>query len=84
MVILAAEDLAVQSTYHRNKKGIQVQLVFGQDMILPINNIENWRYIHQQKQTQIEKDVIRENSTRTDYYYNIGDKVLVRRNQAYK
>ena len=53
-------------------------------MILPINHIASWRYIRQRKQTQIEKDVICENSTRIDHDYRFGDKVLVRRNQAYK
>ena len=33
---------------------------------------------------KIEKDVIRKNSTRIDHYHRAGDKVVVRRNQAYK
>ena len=53
-------------------------------MIITINHIESWRYTGHQKQAQIEKDVIHENSTRTNYDYNIGDKVMVKRNQDYK
>ena len=53
-------------------------------MIPPINHTENWRYIRHRIQTHIKKDIIRENSTIIDYDCNIGDKVLVRRNQAYK
>ena len=53
-------------------------------MILPINHIANWKYIRQQKQAQIEKGLICENSTRIDDDYNIGDKVMVRMNQYYK
>ena len=53
-------------------------------MILPINHIANLIYICQRKQAQSEKDVISENSTRIDYNYNIEDKVMVRRDQAYK
>ena len=53
-------------------------------MILTIYHIPNWIYIYQRKQTQIEKDVIRENSTRIDYNYNIEDKFMVIINQAYK
>ena len=53
-------------------------------MILPTNHIANFRYICQRKQAYIEKCVIRENSTRTDHDYNIRDKVMVGRNQAYK
>ena len=53
-------------------------------MILPINHIANRRKLRQQKQTQIEKYAIHENSTRLNHNYTIGDKVLVRINQAYK
>ena len=53
-------------------------------MILPIDHIENWRYIRQRKQMQIEKDVIRENSTRIDHDNRVGDKIVVIINQDYK
>ena len=63
MDILAGEAFAVQSTYLWTKQKSQGQLVFGQDMILIIDHIANWRYTPQRKQAQIEKGVIRENST---------------------
>ena len=53
-------------------------------MTLPINHVENWRHIRHQKQGQIEKYVIREKYTRIDHYFNIGDKIMVIKNQAYK
>ena len=40
--------------------------------------------MRQRKQRQTEKDVIHENSTQIDYDFNIGDEVLVRKNQDYK
>ena len=40
--------------------------------------------MRQQKQAEIEKYIIHKNSTIIDYNYNVGDKVLVRINQAYK
>ena len=52
-------------------------------MILPINHIANYRYICQREKL-IEKDAINENSTGIDYDFNIVDKVLVRKHQAYK
>ena len=79
--ILAAEAFSVRSTYHLTKQKNPGQLFLGQDIILPINNMANWRHIHQRKQRQIEKDVIRENSTRIDYNFNIGDKVVVIKNR---
>ena len=71
MVILAAASFAVRAIYHRTKK-IPGQLVFVRDMILQINYIANWRLIRQRKQAQIDKDVIRNNSTRVDHNYIIG------------
>ena len=59
-------------------------MIFGRDMILPIHHIESWRYIRQRKKTQIEKDVIREESTRIDYNYIVGDQVTIRNKSAYK
>ena len=45
-------------------------------MTLPINNVAGWRYISQRKQTQIEKDVICENSTIVNYNYRMVDQVM--------
>ena len=43
--ILAAADFAVRSTYHTTKGKSPGQLVFVRDMILPINQVADWRYI---------------------------------------
>ena len=59
-------------------KKIPDQLVFGRDMIQPINHLVNWRLIRQRKQAQIDKDVIHENSTRVNHNYIIGDWAMVR------
>ena len=66
MGILATEDFSVRSTYHRTKQKSPGQLVFGQDMILPIKHIANWRHICQRKQKQIEKYAIKKNFTEMD------------------
>ena len=49
MGILAAAAFSVRSTYHMTKGKILGQLVFGRDMILPINHILDWIYIRQRK-----------------------------------
>ena len=59
-------------------------LVFGGNMILLINRIANWIYILERNQIEIEKHAICKNSTIIYHDYNIGHKVTVRRNQAYK
>ena len=84
MGILAEADFAVSSTYHRKKIKIPGRLVFGRHMILPINHIANWRYIRQRKKSQIDKYVIRENTTRIDHYYRVGDKLMTKTKSAYK
>ena len=53
MVILNAAEFAVQDKCHRTKQKSPGQLLFGRDMILPINHIANWRLIPQHKQAQI-------------------------------
>ena len=84
MGILAAAAFAVLSTYHMNKCKSRGQLVLGWDMILPINHVEDWRYISQRKQTQIYNDVIRKKTTRIDHDYRVGDKVMTLTKSEYK
>ena len=52
MGILAAAAFGVLYSYHRTKENVPGQLVFVRDMILPINQVADWRYIRQRKQTQ--------------------------------
>ena len=53
-------------------------------MILPINQVAYWIYIHQRKQAQIEKYFIRKNSTIIDYGCRVGYQVMLRNKAAYK
>ena len=78
MGILEAAAFAVSSTYHTNKCKSPSQLVFGQKMILPINHVADWRYIHQRKQAQIYKDVIRETTTAINHNYRAVGKLLTK------
>ena len=70
--------------YHSMKEKSLGQLFFGRYIILPINHVAYWRYIRQRKQTQINKGVNRENTTRIDYNYRVGDKVMTKMRSAYK
>ena len=70
--------------YHSTNVKSPGQLVFGQSMTLPINHAVDWRYIHQLKQAQTEKYIIRENTTRIDYDYRVRDQVMTRTKLAYK
>ena len=84
MGLLSAAAFAVRSTYHTTKDKNPGELVFGQDMILPINHVVERKYGRQRKQTQIEHDVIQENAIRIDHDYRQGDKVMTRIQSAYK
>ena len=53
-------------------------MVFNQDVILPINHVVDWRYIRHCKQTYINKESIREESTIINYDYRVGDKVMLK------
>ena len=53
-------------------------------MILPINHVAEWRYIRQQKQAQIDKCVIRGNTTRIGHDCRVGDNVLTQTKSAFK
>ena len=67
MGILATAAFAVRSTNHRTKDKSPGQLVFGRDIILPINHVADWRYIYQCKQTQINKYINRGKTTRINH-----------------
>ena len=77
MVILAAEAFEVQSMYHKIRYKSPVQMVIWKYMILTIKHIVGWKFMHQHKQSQIEKDFIRKNSIRIDFSYKVGDKFLI-------
>ena len=84
MGILSAAAFAVRSIYHTTKSKSPGKLVFGQDMILPINHVVDCKYGRQRKQTQIDHDDIQENAIRIDHDYRQGDKVMTRIKSAFK
>ena len=69
--LISAVGFAVQSTYHTTGtlQATPGQLVFGRDMILPIQYIADWQHIKNRKQTLINKNNKNENPKRVDYDY---------------
>ena len=84
MGILAAAAFAVRSTDRKTKVKSPGQRVFGQEIILPITRLADWRYIRKRKQTQIDNDVIRENANRIDHDYRVVDKAMIVTKSLYK
>ena len=74
---ISAASLAIRSTYHTTLQATPGQLVFGKDMLLSIPFRADWAQIKIRKQGLINKGVLRENASRIQHKYNVGDKVLL-------
>ena len=51
-------------------------------MIISIELVKNWWLIYQRKQTLIDKNTDKENSTRINHHFQVDDQVLIKNNQA--
>ena len=75
--ILASVAFAIRSTHHSTLGASPAQLVFGRDMVLPLQFVAEWEYIRTRKQEAIDKSNLRENKKCVDWDYKIGDFVLI-------
>ena len=82
--ILAATMFAVRATYHTTPQASPMQLVFGRDTILKINQVADWEQILQRKQLWINHNNNRKNVRRNNHQYKVVDKILVKRQKNYK
>jgi len=76
--ILARIGWAVCSTYHTTLQATPGQLVFGRDMLFDIDFTADWHQIYERRQKMINKNNLRENLSRLDYQYQVGDLVTIR------
>jgi hypothetical protein len=74
---ISAASWAIRSTYHTTLQATPGQLIFGRDMLLSIPFRADWAHIKIRKQGLINKGVLRENDTRIQHKYNVGDNVLL-------
>ena len=74
---LTATAYAIRSTYHTTLQATPGQLVFGRDMVLPMQFEADWASIALRKQARINDSNKRENSKRLDHEYKVGDQVLL-------
>jgi transposase InsO family protein len=75
--LVSAVCFAIRSTYHTTLQATPGQLVFGRDMIFPIEHIADWQLIKNRKQIMIDRNNAKENLKRIDYDYRAGEKVLI-------
>lgn len=76
--VLSAVRHAVRSIVHTTHRATPTQLVFGRDALLNISFEADWQYIKERKQHRILQNNKRENKTRLEHTYNVGDQVMVR------
>jgi transposase InsO family protein len=74
---LQAACFAVRSTYHTTLGATPAQLVFGQDMMLPIKFKANWTAIQQRRLQEVQRNIKSKNMKRIPHIYEVGDKVRV-------
>jgi hypothetical protein len=78
-VFLSDAAWAVRSTYHTVLKASPGAAIFGRDMLFDIPFIADWQKIGEFRQRLTDRSNARENEGRIDYDYNVGQKVLVRK-----
>ena len=76
--ILSAVQQAVNSTVHTTMRATPVQLVFGRDALLNVSVQADWEIIRQRKQRMINLNNARENISRREYTYTVGQQVMVK------
>ena len=75
---LAAAAFAIRSTFHTILRATPGQLVYGRDMVLPIQFKADWAAIQQQKQKETKRNNERENKSRIPFEYKVEGKVLLK------
>ena len=70
---------AIRSTYHTVLKASPGAAIFGRDMLFDIPYVADWSKIGDYRQRQTDLNTARENKSRADYDYKVGDKVLIRK-----
>jgi hypothetical protein len=70
---------AVRSTYHTVLKASPGAAIFGRDMLFDVPFLADWNKVGDYRQRQTDRNTERENKTRVDWDYAVGDKVLVRK-----
>jgi len=74
---LQAIAWALRTTYHTSLRTSPGQLAFGQDIIVPATYLANWHHIHERRQKNILYNNARENRSRIEHDYKVGDYVYV-------
>ena len=74
----------VRATYHTTLEATLTQLVFGRDVILPIQYQPDRDLIQNNKRKKLELNNMRENKSWIPHEYKVGDLILISRNKKSK
>eukprot|EP00804_Cyclotella_cryptica_P022244 CCRYP_017936-RA/>CCRYP_017936-RA protein AED:0.42 eAED:0.44 QI:0/0/0/1/0/0/2/0/241 len=67
------------STYHTVLKASPGAAIFGRDMLFDVPFLADWNKIGEHRQHQTDPNTMRENCSRHDWDYKVGDQVLLRK-----
>ena len=73
---MAAQYL-IRSTINMTLKHTPGGLAFGRDILLPVPSQIDWQQLLQRKQSIISQTNLRENKSRAEYDYKVGQKILI-------
>jgi len=76
--ILSAVAFSVHSTYHTTLEATPAQLIFGRDMLLPVQFQADWAQIQMRRQAAINKNNFKENKSRIPHHYQVGDLIMIK------
>ncbi|EGZ19144.1 hypothetical protein PHYSODRAFT_382588, partial [Phytophthora sojae] len=69
---------AIRTSYHSILRASPAQLLFGEDMITRQLHFANWSFLSKQRFAAILQDNERVNMKRLEYFYCVGDHVMLR------
>ena len=79
-----AAQYSIRSTVNTTLKHTPGELAFGRDVMLPFASNIDWSSTSQRKQDIIKRTNKKENSSRTNYDYKVGQKVLILNKNPHK
>jgi len=75
--ILASVAWAVRSTTHMVLGSTPGQIVYGRDMLFPLKYVAEWDVLQKRREHSVETANVKENKSRVEYDYKVGDKILL-------
>jgi hypothetical protein len=76
-IFLVDATWAIRSTHHTVLKASPGAAMFGRDMLFDIPFIADWKTIGEHRQRLTDCNTDRKNKGKIDYYYKVGQKILV-------